>query len=74
MHFFDKDKLGNKILVRDASDEAIITLDGKERTLTKMILLLLMTIKPICIAGVMGGENTEIDENTKNILHRKCYI
>lgn len=68
MHFFDKDKLGNKILVRDASDEVITTLDGKERKLNQNDIVITDTIKPVCIAGVMGGENTEIDENTKNIL------
>lgn len=69
MHFFDKDKLGNKILVRDAKDgEVIVTLDGKERVLKSSDIVITDTNKPVCIAGVMGGENTEVDENTKNIF------
>lgn len=69
LHFFDKDKLGNKVLVRDAYDnEKIITLDGKERVLNSDDIVITDGEKPVCIAGVMGGENTEVDENTKNIL------
>lgn len=67
LHFFDKDKLGNNILVREADNENIVTLDGKERKLTNDIVITDGN-KPVCIAGVMGGENTEVDENTKNIL------
>lgn len=69
MHFFDYDKLGNTILVRDAKeDEKIITLDGKERVLSKNDIVITDSKKPVCIAGVMGGENTEVDETTKTIL------
>ena len=69
MHFFDKDKLGNEIVVRDAKDgETIITLDGKERTLSSDDIVITDGEKAVCIAGVMGGVNTEVDENTKNIL------
>ena len=69
MHFFDYDKLGKKILVREAKeDEKIITLDSKERILSKNDIVITDSKKPVCIAGVMGGENTEVDENTKSIL------
>ena len=69
MHFFDYDKLGSNILVRNANkDEKIITLDGKERILTEKDIVITDGEKPVCIAGVMGGENTEVDENTKTIL------
>ena len=69
LHFFDKDKLGDKILVRNATDgEEIITLDGNNRVLTESDIVITDGVKPICIAGVMGGENTDVDENTKNIL------
>ena len=69
MHFFDYDKLGSNILVRTANkDEKIITLDGKERILTEKDIVITDGVKPVCIAGVMGGENTEVDENTKTIL------
>lgn len=69
LHFFDKDKLGEKILVRDAlPSEEITTLDGNKRILKNSDIVITDGNKPVCIAGVMGGENTEVDENTKNIL------
>ncbi len=69
LHFFDQEKLGNHILVRDAKEEeSIVTLDGKERVLKASDIVITDGSKPVCIAGVMGGENTEVDENTKTIL------
>ena len=69
LHFFDALKLGKKVLVRDAKEgEEIITLDGKKRELSKNDIVITDGKKPVCIAGVMGGENTEVDENTKNIF------
>ena len=69
LHFFDYDKLSSKILVRDAKDEEeITTLDNKERILTSNDIVITDTIKPVCIAGVMGGANTEVVDNTKTIL------
>ncbi|MBQ9019359.1 MAG: phenylalanine--tRNA ligase subunit beta [Bacilli bacterium] len=69
LHFFDRDKLGDTIVVRDAKEnEKITTLDGKERTLDSNDIVITDGKKPVCIAGVMGGENTEVDLNTKNIL------
>ena len=69
LHFFDKDSLGDNILVRDAFEgEQIKTLDGIERKLTKNDIVITDGDKPVCIAGVMGGENTEVTDNTENIL------
>ena len=69
LHFFDKDKLGNSIVVRDAFDgEEITTLDGKIRKLDSNDIVITDGKKPVCIAGVMGGMNTEVDFDTKNIL------
>ena len=69
MHFFDKDKLGSKTVVRDALDnEQITTLDNKERTLNTNDIVITDGSKSVCIAGVMGGLNTEVDDNTKTIL------
>lgn len=69
LHFFDKDKLGNHVVVRDASEgETIVTLDGKMRHLLQNDIIITNGKEPVCVAGVMGGENTEVDENTKNIL------
>ena len=68
-HFFDADKLGDTVLVRNAKDgEVITTLDGKERNLISKDIVITDGNKPTCIAGVMGGVNTEVDENTKNIF------
>ena len=69
LHFFDKDKLGDKILVRQAKEgETIITLDGQKRDLVSNDIVITDGNKPVCIAGVMGGENTDVDETTKDIL------
>ena len=69
LHFFDKDTLGNHILVRDAKEgEEVVTLDGKNRILRSSDIVITDGNKPVCIAGVMGGENTEVTDTTKSIL------
>jgi phenylalanyl-tRNA synthetase beta chain len=69
LHFFDKEKLGDKIIVRDANNnESITTLDDKERTLTENDIVISNAKEIVAIAGVMGGLNTEVDNNTKTIL------
>ncbi len=69
LHFFDQEKLGNNIVVRDAKEnEEIITLDEKNRILKSSDIVITDGTRPVCIAGVMGGLNTDVDENTKTIL------
>jgi len=69
LHFFDKDSLGDEIVVRDAlENEQIKTLDGVDRTLKSSDIVITDGLKPVCIAGVMGGENTEVTDETKTIL------
>ncbi len=69
LHFFDKDRLGEKIVVRNAKDnEEIVTLDGNLRTLSNKDIVITDGEKPVCIAGVMGGENTDVIDSTKDIL------
>ncbi|MGI5849840.1 MAG: phenylalanine--tRNA ligase subunit beta [Christensenellales bacterium] len=70
MHAFDsQDIRGSKIIVRRAhSGETITTLDGKERPLTNNMLLICDAKGPIGIAGVMGGENSEIKDDTKTVI------
>lgn len=69
LHFFDADKLGKNILVRMAEKgEKITTLDGVERKLTPEDIVITDGDKPVCIAGVMGGLNSGIDDNTKNVV------
>lgn len=74
-HAFDLDKLNNYLCVRRAKeDEKIITLDGVERTLTTDSVLIADETKGVCLAGVFGGENSEIDDNTKNIALEAAYF
>ncbi|HBT49999.1 MAG: Phenylalanine--tRNA ligase beta subunit [Caldanaerobacter subterraneus] len=70
LHAFDLDKVKNKhIIVRRARDgEKLVTLDGKERILDSSMLVIADEEKAIGLAGVMGGENTEITDSTVNIL------
>lgn len=76
LHAFDYDRLEtNKILVRAAKEgEKIITLDGQERTLKEEHLLITNGKEPVAIAGVMGGENTEVYEGTKTVLLEAAYF
>ena len=69
LHFFDRKKLGNNILVRDAKDgEEIVTLDDEARKLSHNDIVITDGVKPVAIAGVMGGKNTEVDDDTTEIL------
>lgn len=70
MHAFDCDYLeGNAIRVRRAEEgEQITTLDSKEYTLTPNNLVICDGVKPVAIAGVMGGLNSEIRDTTKEVM------
>lgn len=70
MHAYDLDTLdGKSILVRRANDgETIITLDEKERKLTRDNLLICDKVKGVGLAGIMGGLNSEIEVKTSEIL------
>ncbi|MBR6383993.1 MAG: phenylalanine--tRNA ligase subunit beta [Lachnospiraceae bacterium] len=70
MHAFDCDYIeGNKIVVRRAEDkEKIVTLDEQEYELTTNNLVICDGVKPVAIAGVMGGLNSEIRDTTKEVL------
>lgn len=70
MHAFDYNYLkGGKIIVRHASDgEVITTLDGEKRTLTEKMLVIADTERAVAVAGVMGGENSEIIDTTTTIV------
>ncbi len=76
LHAFDYDKLaGHKIIVKCAQEgEAFVTLDGKVRTLRKDTLMICDAEKPVAIAGVMGGQNSEITEQTRNVLIESAYF
>ena len=69
LHFYDVDTLKGKIEVRMAKEnEKLTTLDGIERNLSKEDIVISDGEKAIGLAGVMGGLDTEITENTKNVL------
>ncbi len=74
-HAFDLDKLDGYICVRRAKEgEKIVTLDSVERTLTTDSVLIADRENGVCLAGVFGGENSEIDNNTKNIALEAAYF
>ena len=70
LHAFDAKKLGGgQIIVRRATDgEKIATLDGKERTLSSRMLVIADAQRPIVIAGVMGGENSGVSDDTTDLV------
>ena len=69
LHFFDLDKIGSKITIRQAkNNENIITLDGIQRNLKESDIVICDEYKPIALAGVMGGISSEVTQDTKNIL------
>ena len=69
LHFYDADKLGNTIKVRMAKNgEELETLDGIKRQLDEEDIVITNGKESIGLAGVMGGLDTEVTENTKNIL------
>ena len=74
-HAFDLDKLDGYLCVRRAvPGEKIVTLDGVERILTHDSVLIADKEKGVCLAGVFGGENSEIDDNTKAIALEAAYF
>jgi len=80
LHAFDLDLLeGGQIRVGTPGDfgkesEEIVTLDGVKRKLSFDVLLIWDAVKPIAVAGVMGGANTEVTQKTTNILIESAYF
>ena len=69
LHFYDADKLGNKLVVRMAENgEKLTTLDNVERTLTSEDIVIADATHGVGLAGVMGGLETEVKTDTKNII------
>ena len=70
MHAFNYNDLANKqIIVRNAkAGETITTLDGKDYTLTEDMLVIADGEKPSCLAGIMGGKESEIEDDTKDLF------
>jgi len=76
LHAFDFSKVsGDKLIVKNGFDgEKFITLDGKERTLTQEMLMICDSEKPIAIAGVMGGQNSEITNETTTVILESAFF
>jgi phenylalanyl-tRNA synthetase beta chain len=76
LHAFDFNFLEEgRIVVRRAKEgETFITLDGVKRTLDKEMLMICDGVKPVAIAGVMGGLNSEIKEDTTTVLLESAYF
>lgn len=70
LHSFDADKIkGDKVVVRSATEGSkFVTLDGVERTLTDRDLMICNAEEPMCIAGVFGGLDSGVTEQTKNVF------
>ena len=76
LHSFDADKIkGNKVIVRNATEgQKFVTLDGIERTLSSADLMICNAEEPMCIAGVFGGQDSGITEQTTNVFLESAYF
>ncbi|WP_297989469.1 phenylalanine--tRNA ligase subunit beta [Anoxybacillus sp.] len=76
LHAFDYDRLGSKeIVVRRAKNgETIVTLDDVERTLTENHLVITNGKEPVALAGVMGGANSEVKNDTTTVFIESAYF
>jgi phenylalanyl-tRNA synthetase beta chain len=76
LHAFDLAEIkGNKVVVRNAKeDEKFVTLDGIERTLKGNDLMICDAEKPLCIAGVFGGTESGVTENTNAIFLESAFF
>ncbi len=70
LHAFDLDRLNEqRIIVRAArADEKVQLLDGSEHTLTPEDLVIADGVKPVALAGVMGGANSEVEDGSSRVL------
>ncbi|MBN1632902.1 MAG: phenylalanine--tRNA ligase subunit beta [Ignavibacteria bacterium] len=76
LHAFDYDKIGGKKIIVKLADKGdkFITLDSKERVLNEYSLMVCDSNGPSAIAGVMGGEFSEITDDTKNVFIESAYF
>ena len=75
LHAFDATKINGKITVKTvASGTKLVTLDDVERTLHEEDLLICDDKGPLCLAGVFGGKNSGVTENTTSIFLESAYF
>ena len=76
LHAFDAAKIdGGKVVVRWAEEgEKFVTLDGVERTLSAADLMIANEQKPMCLAGVFGGEESGVTETTTDVFLESAYF
>ena len=75
LHAFDFDKLNKYLCVRYAKNgEKLTTLDEVERTMTDKTVVISKENEAVCLAGVFGGNNSEIDDNSKNLALEAAYF
>jgi phenylalanyl-tRNA synthetase beta chain len=76
LHVFDSKKIGGrKIVIRHAADgEKLVTLDGKERLLSRRMLVIADEARPLVVAGIMGGADGGVDESTTDIVLEAAYF
>ena len=75
LHAFDRDKLNGYLCVRRAFEgETIVTLDEVERKTNSDTVLIATKEQSVCVGGVFGSANSEVDDNTKNIALEAAYF
>jgi phenylalanyl-tRNA synthetase beta chain len=76
LHAFDHDSLeeGRIVVRRARQGETIVTIDGEERVLEPSMLVIADANRPVAVAGVMGGQATEVSEATRTVLLESAYF
>ena len=76
LHAFDADKIeGDKVVVRTCPEGTkFVTLDGMERKLSEKDLMICDGVKPMCIAGVMGGAGSGVTDETTSVFLESAYF
>ncbi|MDA8161708.1 MAG: phenylalanine--tRNA ligase subunit beta [Desulfobacteraceae bacterium] len=76
LHAFDLDRLnGPRVIVRNARQaESLVTIDGRQRHLASEMLVIADEDGPVAVAGVIGGEDTEVGAHTRRILLESAYF
>ncbi len=69
LHAFDLEALGQEVVVRRArAGETLVTLDGHQRELDPGVLVIADATRPVALAGIMGGTDTEVRDTTQDVL------